>query len=84
MAPAPINPEPTEVAPATGERKKWTPKATTTPPQPVEAAPQAEPAPITEHVHLEQVGENLLEEGEQATSEPGVGGRKKWVPKKKD
>ena len=40
-------------------------------------------APITEHVHLDHVGENLLEEGTQATSEPGPGRRKKWQPKNK-
>ncbi|GHF30106.1 Fe-S oxidoreductase/nitrate reductase gamma subunit [Deinococcus metalli] len=70
--------------PSTPARKKWTPKASVpedtapTPPTPAEAAPE----PITEHVHLQHVGENTLEEGQSATSEPGTGGRKKWVPKK--
>jgi hypothetical protein len=47
-------------------------------------------APITEHVHLEQVGENSLEEGQQATTAPDATpdvtpatGRRKWEPKKK-
>ena len=52
---------------------------------PAGTAPDAAPdtSPITEHVHLDHVGENTLEEGERATSEPGTGGRKKWVPKQK-
>ncbi|MCD0177436.1 hypothetical protein IHN32_15955 [Deinococcus sp. 14RED07] len=80
----------------TGERKKWNPRA-----NPVSAAPTApaapdavaaapEVAPITEHVHLEQVGENSLEEGQQATTAPDATpdvtpatGRRKWEPKKK-
>ncbi len=73
-----------DVAPT--ERPKWQPKAR------VEAAPTTPPVndvPITEHVHLDEVGENALEEGEQATSAPdsteaSAGGRKKWVPRKKD
>ncbi|MPY65481.1 4Fe-4S dicluster domain-containing protein [Deinococcus sp. SDU3-2] len=67
-------------APAPTERPKWQPRPK------AEAAPQppADAAPITEHVQLDRVGENLLEEGTQATSEPGSGGRKKWQPKKKD
>ncbi|AWT35631.1 iron-sulfur-binding protein [Deinococcus arenae] len=80
-APAPAAPAPT------GERKKWAPKAAPVPapaPEPqVAASPGPVTAPITEHVQLEQVGENLLEEGQQATSEPGAGGRKKWQPRKK-
>ncbi|GGL83525.1 iron-sulfur-binding protein [Deinococcus aerolatus] len=75
---------PPEVAPT--ERPKWQPKAR------AEAAPATAPvndAPITEHVHLDEVGENALEAGEQATSAPdgteaNAGGRKKWVPRKKD
>ncbi|MDL2345370.1 hypothetical protein QOL99_14605 [Deinococcus sp. MIMF12] len=68
-------------APTPGERPRWQPrpKAEAATPQ-----PPADAAPITEHVHLDHVGENLLEEGTQATSEPGPGGRKKWQPKKKD
>ncbi|WP_119674285.1 heterodisulfide reductase-related iron-sulfur binding cluster [Deinococcus sp. RM] len=90
--PAPAPAVTPEAAPApTGERKKWAPKAATAPapdvqaaaPEPQVAAPEPVAAPITEHVHLEQVGENLLEEGQGATSEPGAGGRKKWQPKKK-
>ncbi|KQR41061.1 heterodisulfide reductase-related iron-sulfur binding cluster [Deinococcus sp. Leaf326] len=73
------------VAPAPGSRPKWTPKARTdaAPATPAAATALPEQEPITEHVHLEQVGENLLEEGARATSEPGAGGRKKWTPKKK-
>ncbi|GGR43949.1 iron-sulfur-binding protein [Deinococcus seoulensis] len=94
-SPAPaVTSEAAPAAPApTGERKKWAPKAAAAPapaPEvPVAAAPAPEPGPqpvtelITEHVHLEQVGENLLEEGQGATSEPGAGGRKKWQPRKK-
>ncbi|GGK88805.1 heterodisulfide reductase-related iron-sulfur binding cluster [Deinococcus radiotolerans] len=81
--------EPATASAPAGERKKWAPKVqaaeATTPAtsEPAQAeAPIAAP-PITEHVHLDQVGENLLEEGQQATSEPGAGGRKKWPPKKK-
>ncbi|MBZ9749404.1 4Fe-4S dicluster domain-containing protein [Deinococcus sp. HMF7604] len=74
---------PTPPAAAPGERKKWQPKAAPA----AEAAPVSEPAatetPITEHVHLSEVGENALEEGQQATSAPEAG-RKKWQPKKKD
>lgn len=87
---------PTEApVPATDSgRKKWTPgvaaRTVTVPADepaaPADAAPQPEDAsalgPITEHVHLEHVGENTLEEGQRATSESGTGGRKKWVPKK--
>ncbi|MDV6374079.1 heterodisulfide reductase-related iron-sulfur binding cluster [Deinococcus arenicola] len=92
-----------QVAPASAptERPKWQPKAkaaaTPVPEavklEPVTAQPiQPEPAnetPITEHVHLAEVSENSLEEGQQATSEPdnsepSESGRKKWVPKKKD
>lgn len=85
-APAPVvTPEVAPAAPApTGERKKWAPKAASgTVPVTPEPQVAATPEPVTEHVHLEQVGENLLEEGQQATSEPGAGGRKKWQPKKK-
>ncbi|GGM08714.1 heterodisulfide reductase-related iron-sulfur binding cluster [Deinococcus aerophilus] len=69
-------PQPT----ATG-RPKWQPKAQT--------KVEAPAGPITEHVDLREVGENSLEEGQQATSAPdasdaGAGGRKKWVPKKKE
>ncbi|WP_295817312.1 heterodisulfide reductase-related iron-sulfur binding cluster [uncultured Deinococcus sp.] len=84
-APAPaVDTAPTpEPAPATSSsgRPKWTPRAAT----PAGTAPDAAPdtSPITEHVHLDHVGENTLEEGERATSEPGTGGRKKWVPKQK-
>ncbi|MFT2719415.1 heterodisulfide reductase-related iron-sulfur binding cluster [Deinococcus sp. A31D244] len=85
---------PAEVPSAAGERKKWNPRATpvsaapTAPAAPaaVAAAPAPEVAPITEHVHLEQVGENSLEEGQQATTAPDAlpaTGRKKWEPKKK-
>ncbi|BBN94711.1 iron-sulfur binding reductase [Deinococcus grandis] len=83
--PAPAPAVTPEAAPApTGERKKWAPKAAAAPAPDVQAAaPEPVAAPITEHVHLEQVGENLLEEGQGATSEPGAGGRKKWQPKKK-
>ncbi|GAA0512515.1 heterodisulfide reductase-related iron-sulfur binding cluster [Deinococcus depolymerans] len=93
-APAPaVTPEATAPAApaATGERKKWAPKAAAAPastpevqaaaPEPTATGPSTQP--ITEHVHLEQVGENLLEEGQGATSEPGAGGRKKWQPRKK-
>ncbi|WP_309572126.1 hypothetical protein [Deinococcus sp.] len=51
-------------------------------------APESEPtpdeaAPITEHVKLEQVGENTLEDGQAATHAPDGAGRKKWNPKEK-
>ncbi|MFB9992477.1 heterodisulfide reductase-related iron-sulfur binding cluster [Deinococcus oregonensis] len=81
-----------DAAPA---RPKWQPKAKAAA-EPVaeslEAAPLETAAPITEHIKLEQVGENVLEEGAQATSAPtppaepaaDAGARKKWVPKKKD
>ncbi|THF69124.1 [Fe-S]-binding protein [Deinococcus sp. Arct2-2] len=86
-APAAVEPLPTESA-----RPKWQPKAKAA------AEPSADAvenlAPITEHIKLEQVGENVLErgaleEGAQATSAPAesapeTGARKKWVPKKKD
>ncbi|PNY79954.1 heterodisulfide reductase-related iron-sulfur binding cluster [Deinococcus koreensis] len=85
---------PAQAVPAApGERKKWAPKAAAQATAPVPTAldtpaldtpAPAEAAPITEHVHLEQVGENALEEGQRATSEPGAGGRKKWEPRKKD
>ncbi|MFK7601682.1 heterodisulfide reductase-related iron-sulfur binding cluster [Deinococcus sp. SM5_A1] len=82
------------------ERPKWQPKAKgeaapapealqdeTVKAQPVQPE-AAQDTPITEHVHLADVGENSLEEGQQATSqpsgEPSESGRKKWVPKKKD
>ncbi|WP_027460320.1 (Fe-S)-binding protein [Deinococcus murrayi] len=67
-------------APAPTERPKWQPrpKAEAATPQ-----PPADAAPITEHVSLDRIGENLLEEGTQATSEPGPGSRKKWQPKNK-
>ncbi|CAM4341664.1 heterodisulfide reductase-related iron-sulfur binding cluster [Deinococcus marmoris] len=83
--------QPAKVQETSTERPEWQPRAK------VEAAPapgtiQPEPVnamPITEHVHLAEVGENALEEGQQATSqsdttEPSESGRKKWVPKKKD
>ena len=62
---------PATSAPAqSGERKKWNPKAkaeassSTVSPQP------SAPAPITEHVVLDEVGVNGLEEGHAATSAP--------------
>ncbi|MGM9319730.1 heterodisulfide reductase-related iron-sulfur binding cluster [Deinococcus aquaticus] len=89
---APITPA--EVPSAAGERKKWNPRAAPVSAAPsapaapaaVAAAPAPKVAPITEHVHLEQVGENSLEEGQQATTAPDAlpaTGRKKWEPKKK-
>ncbi|MFC6750817.1 hypothetical protein [Deinococcus aquaticus] len=98
LAPAEATPATLAEVPAapapTGERKKWNPRATpvsaapTAPAAPaaVAAAPAPEVALITEHVHLEQVGENSLEEGQQATTAPDAlpaTGRKKWEPKKK-
>ncbi|MFN4250479.1 heterodisulfide reductase-related iron-sulfur binding cluster [Deinococcus sp.] len=99
VAPASAAPTtPAEVPSAAGERKKWNPRATpvsaapTAPAEPaaVAAAPTPAVAPITEHVHLEQVGENSLEEGQQATTAPDATpdvtpatGRRKWEPKKK-
>ncbi|MDO4247073.1 MAG: (Fe-S)-binding protein, partial [Deinococcus sp.] len=56
QSPAQASPAPA----ATGERKKWNPKAKA----------EATPAPITEHVVLDEVGVNGLEEGQQATSAP--------------
>ncbi|GAA5511850.1 hypothetical protein Dcar01_00563 [Deinococcus carri] len=59
-----------EAAPISGERPRWQPKARA-------AAPTPESA--------EAVAPALAEEESQAaTPEPGEGGRKKWVPKKKD
>lgn len=82
-AEAPQQPAAAQATPT--ERPKWQPKAK------MDVAPPAEAvqaAPITEHVELAAVGENSLEEGQQATSQPasesGETGRKKWVPKKKD
>jgi len=84
---APVTPEP--AAPSASERPKWQPKARASTPAP---QPAAEAAPITEHVQLAEVGENELEQGQQATAEPGSSasgpaepgtGRQKWVPKKK-
>lgn len=74
--------EPTTPAPVADPGAADTAPGQASPEAPV--APEASLAPITEHVHLEQVGENLLEEGARATSEPGAGSRKKWQPKKKD
>ncbi|AFD25203.1 heterodisulfide reductase-related iron-sulfur binding cluster [Deinococcus gobiensis] len=74
--------EPTTPAPVADPGAADTAPGQASPEVPV--APEASLAPITEHVHLEQVGENLLEEGARATSEPGAGSRKKWQPKKKD
>ncbi|RJF73827.1 4Fe-4S dicluster domain-containing protein [Deinococcus cavernae] len=90
--------EPANVTPATapaGERPKWQPKKTATATAPVQAAPapaNADPAPITEHVYLEQAGENALEQGATATADPAAPpaqsptnpdtGRRKWTPKK--
>ncbi|WP_309570628.1 heterodisulfide reductase-related iron-sulfur binding cluster, partial [Deinococcus sp.] len=77
---------------APAARKKWTPGGTAAAQNSdlVEAAPasESEPtpveaAPITEHVKLEQVGENALEDGQAATHAPDGAGRKKWNPKKK-
>lgn len=96
-APAPTEPSavqpeslaaaPTPTADTVGTRPKWQPKAKGVAVAPVEnGAGSTAPAPqepITQHIELKQVQENLLEEGTQATSEPGAGGRKKWVPKKK-
>ncbi|WP_414657653.1 (Fe-S)-binding protein [Deinococcus sp. VB343] len=56
QSPAQASPAPA----ATGERKKWNPKAKA----------EATPTPITEHVVLDEVGVNGLEEGQQATSAP--------------
>ena len=78
------------VGPSTGARRKWTPKAmTSTAPnvtpdaEPIQAArPTPVTEPITEHVHLDHVGENALEDGEAATHAPAGSGRKKWNPKK--
>lgn len=83
-------PIPPQAAATSGERPKWQPKARASVPAP---QPAADAAPITEHVQLAEVGENGLEGGQQATGappadepgtgEPGAGGRKRWVPKKK-
>ncbi|MFD2609973.1 heterodisulfide reductase-related iron-sulfur binding cluster [Deinococcus taklimakanensis] len=78
-APEP-SPEPAlQAPPASGERRKWNPKAaapavsaapTFTPANDVvpSAQPAAPVAPITEHVEVAHVGENRLEEGETATT----------------
>lgn len=84
---APVNPALTGPELPRGERRKWNPAG-----KDVAASP--EPAPITEHVHLAQVGENNLEEGMQATNHHAQAdalasaevtstetGRKKWQPK---
>ena len=69
--------------PAPTARPKWQPKAQVDTNAQAPAAP-----PITEHAELREVGENSLEEGQQATSAPdtsdSAGPRKKWVPKKKE
>ena len=87
---APVAPAPT----TPGERPRWQPKKAVSAEAPAPHEPQAtghEPPPITEHVHLEQVGENALEQG-TATADPAAPpaesptnaetGRKKWTPKK--
>ncbi|MDB5045512.1 MAG: [Fe-S]-binding protein, partial [Deinococcus sp.] len=89
-------PAPTDAGSA---RPKWQPraKAPADLPSGVAAPMPEQPStetPITEHLKLDQVGENLLEkgalqEGTQATSAPAEstpepGARKKWVPKKKE
>ncbi|CAM3602955.1 heterodisulfide reductase-related iron-sulfur binding cluster [Deinococcus frigens] len=88
--PAPESAAPAESAPT--PRPKWQPRAKVEAASPVPAPVASDTAndtPITEHVELAEVGENSLEEGQQATSQPddaetGASGRKKWVPKKKD
>ncbi|WP_216317900.1 heterodisulfide reductase-related iron-sulfur binding cluster [Deinococcus aestuarii] len=70
VAPAVPVAEPTP-APASGERPKWQPKAKAG--ASVSAQPVVEAAPQPEPVTVESV-----------TDETGAGGRKKWVPKKKE
>ncbi|UQN05890.1 heterodisulfide reductase-related iron-sulfur binding cluster [Deinococcus sp. QL22] len=87
-AAAPIAPNVEAVAQA--QSKPVQAEAAASAPAPAEAVEHL--APITEHIKLEQVGENALEEGAQATSAPAeagqsapeTGARKKWVPKKKE
>ncbi|ANE43483.1 heterodisulfide reductase-related iron-sulfur binding cluster [Deinococcus puniceus] len=84
-APAPV----VEAVPTA--RPKWQPKAKAAEAV-TELAEGETAAPITEHIKLEQVGENALEERVRATnapaqapeSAPETGTRKKWVPKKKE
>ena len=99
-APAATEPAATEPAEPTTGRKLWKPKAAAEAAPAVDtletqaqgqSQPQTPPEPITEHIHLNQVGENALEEGERVTNHhdgqtelsPETG-RKKWQPKKKD
>ncbi|GAA5501762.1 hypothetical protein Dxin01_01501 [Deinococcus xinjiangensis] len=99
-APAATEPAATEPAEPTTGRKLWKPKAAAEAVPAVDtletqaqgqSQPQTPPEPITEHIHLNQVGENALEEGERVTNHhdgqtelsPETA-RKKWQPKKKD